>query len=144
MDRPDGELPSFRDAAREPPPASSRLARGDYRPETVENPPPKFMTVGFRVPPDRMVDGLLGGLVCSGIQVRLVDRDQRMIMAMDEMPGGKHASVTLSVDESEGGSRVRLVYDRPPGTRMDPRSDELRLRTLLEKTEAELPRVMEG
>jgi len=128
----------------DPPPSSARWEKGEYRPETEENPPPRFLTVGFRVPPDRMVDGLLGGLVSTGIEVRLVDRDQRMIMAVDAMPGGKHAAVTLSVDESDGGCRVRLVYDRPPGTRIDPRSDEMRLRSLVEKTEAELPRVMQG
>lgn len=126
------------------PPSTTRWQKGDYRPETVENPPPKFLTVGFRVPPDRMVDGLLGGLVSAGIEVRLVDRDERLVMAVDAVAGGKHAAVTLSVEEADGGSRVRLVYDRPPGTRIDPRSDELRLRTLLEKVEAELPRVMEG
>ncbi|MCK6479857.1 MAG: hypothetical protein HUU06_12715 [Planctomycetaceae bacterium] len=143
MDRPEGESPSFREDAGEPPPATSRWARGDYRPETVENPPPKFVTVGFRVPPDRMLEALLGGLVGGGVQVRMVDRDERLVMAVDEMPGGKHAAVTASVEEAAGGCRVRLVYDRPPGTRMDPRSDGLRLDAVLRKTEEELPRIME-
>ena len=126
------------------PPSTTRWQKGDYRPETVENPPPKFLTVGFRVPPDRMVDGILGGLVSAGIEVRLVDRDERLVMAVDAVPGGKHAAVTLSVEETDGGSRVRLVYAPPPGPRHDPPTAAQRRKTLLEKVEAELPRVMEG
>ena len=120
----------------------SEYARGDYKPAVMTDPPPKFRTVGFRVPPDRMVDGLLSGIVGAGMQVRLVDRDERVITAMDEMPDGKRALVTLSVDDAGSSCRVRLVYDRPPGTKMDPRSDDLRLGALLSSTEEGLPGVM--
>ena len=142
MDRPDPT--SFRDDDTVPQ-SSSRVAKGDFKPDVMTDPPPKFRTAGYRVPPDRMLDGLLSGLVGAGMQVRLVDRDTRMVMAVDDMSSGHLASVTISVDESAtGGSRVRLVYDRPPGTKMDPRSDDLRLGDLLTRTEEELPAIMGG
>lgn len=145
MPQPGGDAPlSFRDGDSGAPPSSTRLPRGEFRPETVVDPPPKFRTVDFRVPPDAMVGALIDGVTEEGVRVRLVDREERHVLAVDDLDGGLHATVTLSVEPTDAGSRVRLVYDRPPGTRMDPAADDRRLGVLLASVEREIPRALGG
>ena len=68
-----GPKPSFREDPAAAP-STSRLQRGEFRPESVVNPPPKFLPVGYRVPPDRMFDATLAAFRAAGIIVEAMDR----------------------------------------------------------------------
>lgn len=132
---------SFREDAAGAAPASSRLARGDFRPEAVVNPPPKFLPVGYRLPPDRMLDAFIEAFRAAGVVLESIDRREGLLKGTHDMGGGAAAAVTVSAAPSEtGGSRLLLTYDRPPGTRMDPAADERRLHALLDRVDEALAR----
>jgi hypothetical protein len=133
--------PSFREDDSGAAPATSRLVRGDYRPEAVVNPPPKFLPVSYRLPPDRMIDAVVGAFRAAGVLLGGIDRENGLVTGSEDMGGGKAAAVSVSVAATEtGGSRLLLSYDRPPGTRMDPAADERRLNALLAKVDEALAR----
>ena len=131
--------PSFREDEAGAAPGSSRLSRGEFHPEAVVNPPPKFLPVAYRLPPERMVDAVLEAFRSGGVVLQSVDRAEGLVKGSDDMGGGSAAAVTVSVAPTDtGGSRLLLSYDRPPGTRMDPFADDRRLRALLEKVDGAL------
>ncbi len=127
------------------PAAHSRMDRGDYRPDPVLNPPPRFLGVAYRVPADRLFEAALEALRGAGVVVSNIERDISLISGTDPLKGGFEAKVTASVAETaKGGSRVLLTYDRPPGTPFDTRIDEKRLQQLLASVDAALAKAMEG
>ena len=133
--------PPFREEDPGAAPASSRLARGDFRPEKVVNPPPKFLPVSYSLPPDRMVDAVLEACRAAGLVIESVDRGEGLVKGAHDMGGGVLAVVTVSVAPTDsGGSRLLLAYDRPPGTRMDPFADERQLKALLDRVDEVLAR----
>ncbi len=133
--------PSFREDDSGAAPATSRIVRGAYKPEAVVNPPPKFLPVAYRLPPERMIDALVGAFRAAGIVLQGIDRESGLVTGSEDMGEGKAAAVAVSVASTEsGGSRLLLSYDRPPGTRMDPVSDERRLNALLGKVDEALER----
>jgi hypothetical protein len=133
--------PPFREEEDGAAPASSRLPRGDYRPESTVNPPPRFLPAAYRVPPGRMIDAVLAAFRAEGIVVESVDRGAGLVRGGRDMGAGAVAVVTVSVAETDaGGSRLLLSFDRPPGARMDPVADERRLRALLDRVDADLAR----
>lgn len=132
---------SFREDSSGTAPASSRLARGEYRPDEVLNPPPKFLPVAYRLPPDRMVDAFVEAFRAAGVVLASIDRGEGLLKGTHDMGGGAAAAVTVSIAPTDtGGSRLLLTYDRPPGTRMDPAADERRLHALLDRLDEALAR----
>jgi hypothetical protein len=128
-----GEARSFRDGEGQVPPSSSRLPRGEYRPEKVPDPPPRFLPVAWRVPPDRLLAALPAAFAAAGMRPAGCDPAGGIARAEDPLPGGPAARVTASAEGTDGGgSRLLLAYDRPPGTRWDFPADERRLRALLD------------
>jgi hypothetical protein len=127
------------------PPAHSRLERGEFRPEKLQNPPPRFSSTAFRVPPERLFEAAMEGLKDAGVFLKSVERDLLLASGAESLSGGLEAAVTASVQEtSTGGGLLLLTYDRPPGTAFDVRIDEKRLQELLAKVDAALARVMGG
>jgi len=126
-------------------PSHSRVDRGDFRPERVVNPPPRFLPVAYRLPPEPMVDAVVEAFGDAGIVLQGIDRSEGLVKGEEDMGGGLRAAVTVHVAPTDsGGSRLLLSYDRPPGTRMDPAADERRLKALLEKVDAALARTQGG
>ncbi len=131
--------PSFREEDPSAAPGSSRLARGDFRPEKAVNPPPKFLPVGYRVPPGRMFDAAVAAFRAAGVVVEALDRAGGIVRGSHDMGGGASAVVTAAISPSDtGGSRLLLSYDRPPGTRMDPYADGKRLEGILARVDEAL------
>jgi len=126
-------------------PSHSRVDRGDFRPEKVVNPPPKFLPVAYRLLPEPMLDAVVAAYADAGIVLLGIDRAEGLVQGEEEMGPGIRAAVTVHVAPTDsGGSRLLLTYDRPPGTRMDPVADERRLKALLEKVDAALARTQGG
>jgi len=120
-------------------PGSSRLARREFRPEKELNPPPKFLPVAYRLPPERMFDAVMAAFRAAGVVIEALDREGGLLRGTHDMGGGAAAVVTVSVAATDaGGSRLLLSYDRPPGTRMDPVSDGKRLEELLSRVDEAL------
>jgi hypothetical protein len=121
------------------PPSHSRADRGEFRPEKVVNPPPKFLPVAYRLPPEPMLEAVLAAFASSGIVLVAIDRAEGLVSGEEEMAPGVRAAVSVHVVATDaGGSRLLCSYDRPPGTRMDPASDERRLKALLDAVDAAL------
>ena len=121
------------------PPSHSRAGRGEFRPEKVVNPPPKFLPVAYRVPPEPMLDALLAAFASSGIVLLSIDRAEGLVTGEEEMAPGVRAAVSVHVVPTDsGGSRLLCSYDRPPGTRMDPVADERKLKALLDAVDKAL------
>jgi hypothetical protein len=131
--------PSFREDDAGAAPASSRLSRGDFRPDDVVNPPPRFLPVAYRLPPDAMMDAVLEAFRAAGLVIEAIDRAEGLVKGAHDMGGGVLAAVSVSVAATDtGGSRLLLAYDRPPGSRMDPVADERRLKALLDRVDEAL------
>jgi catechol 2,3-dioxygenase-like lactoylglutathione lyase family enzyme len=131
--------PSFREDDPAAAPASSRLPRGEFRPEAVVNPPPKFQVVAYRVPPERMFDAVMAALRAAGVVIEGLDRGAGLLRGSDPMDGGAAALVTAALSPTDsGGTKVVLSYDRPPGTRMDPFRDGRRLEALFARVDEAL------
>ena len=103
------------------------------------NPPPKFLPVAYRLPPEPMLDAVLAAFASSGIVLLSVDRTEGLVAGEEEMAPGVRAAVSVHVVATDsGGSRLLCSYDRPPGTRMDPVADERKLKALLDAVDKAL------
>lgn len=131
--------PSFRETDPAAAPGSSRMGRREFRPEKELNPPPKFLPVAYRLPPERMFEAVLAAFRATGVVIEALDREEGLLRGTRDMGGGAAAVVTVSVAATDtGGSRLLLSYDRPPGTRMDPVADGKRLEEILAKVDEAL------
>jgi len=102
------------------------------------DPPPRIMRAAFPVPPDRLIEGLAGGMAEGGLLVLGVDREHHRVRASIDHGEGRFTTIIPQVEATPAGSRARLMIDRPAGSDGGAEIDDRVLRSILERTERSL------